>query len=74
MMGVAARPGTFQYSSPSIGLAETCAALWTLGLSALAGFLAAFIFDRTRPAAGAATSSRAAQARAQQIVEQELQR
>jgi hypothetical protein len=49
-------------------MGESLAAVWTLGLSALSGFIAAFIFARTRPAASEASQ------RARQIVEQELQR
>ena len=49
-------------------MGESLAAVWTLGLSALSGFIAAYIFARTRPMASEASL------RARQIVEQELQR
>ena len=49
-------------------MGETLAAAWTLGLSALSGFIAAYIFSRTRPGTSEASL------RARQIVQQELQR
>ncbi len=50
-----------------VAIGESLAAGWTLGLSALSGFIAAYIISRTRPVANEATL------RARQIVEQELQ-
>jgi len=50
----------------STGLVDSMTAGWTLALSALAGFVAAQVYSRTRPAIGEASLS------ARQIVEQEL--
>jgi hypothetical protein len=50
---------------------ETAAAAWTLALAALSGFIAAYIYSRTRPAAA---TDGAASPTPRQIVEQELQR
>jgi hypothetical protein len=56
-------------SSPGwLALSETAAAAWTFALAALCGFVAAFIYSRSRPAADTFSST------PRQIVEQELQR
>jgi hypothetical protein len=64
-------PGPYSgmaFSQPTVwlGLIDTMTAGWTLALSALSGFLAAYVYSRTRPALGEASLS------ARQIVEQEL--
>jgi hypothetical protein len=56
----------FRQPTVWLGLIDTMTAGWTLALSALSGFVAAYIYSRTRPAIGEAPLS------ARQIVEQEL--
>jgi hypothetical protein len=59
--GMGGSPGWLAFS-------ETAAAAWTFALASLCGFIAAFIYSRSQPAAGVASPT------ARQIVEQELQR
>jgi hypothetical protein len=56
----------FRQPTVWLGLIDTMTAGWTLALSALGGFVAAYIYSRTRPAISEASLS------ARQIVEQEL--
>lgn len=56
----------FSHPALWLGLTESLIAGWTLGLSALSGFIAAYIFSRMQPAIGEPSLV------ARQIVGQEL--
>jgi hypothetical protein len=62
----------FAFRQPTVwlGLIDTMTAGWTLALSALAGFVAAYVYSRTRIMSGPPLS--AATLSAREIVEQEL--